>query len=61
MLKKMKNPKKNDCVKAYWLSMERSTKAKWTGKRWLRFNELFGGYDPVKEIPMKWEYFSDFQ
>jgi hypothetical protein len=37
--------------------MGRSTNAKWTGKRWLRFNELFGGYDPVKEIPIKWEQF----
>lgn len=57
----MKNPNKNIIVEAFWISICRTVRAKWTGKRWLRLNESCGGYDPVKEIPIKWRYLDNYE
>jgi hypothetical protein len=52
----MKNPVRHTIVMAWWdAPMSRWTKAKWTGKRWMRFNELFGGFDPITILPSKWK------
>ena len=50
-------PRKGEEIEAQWPNVIEGHwfKAKWTGKRWLRFNELFGGYDPV-ETPTEWRY-----
>jgi len=39
-------PAKNEIVEVYHELLKRFVRAKWTGKRWMIFNELFGGYDP---------------
>ena len=48
-----KNPPKHHIVLARWEN--RACQAKWTGKRWLRFNEVFGGFDQA-EPPSEWVF-----
>lgn len=52
----MKKPPKNQIVLGFWPTVMDSHwfRAKWTGKRWMRFNELFGGWDPVSP-PEQWK------
>ena len=49
-------PPKGITVRAYWRGMDRCADSEWTGKRWLRFNELFGGWDPIEDVPTKWKF-----
>ena len=48
-------PAKNEIVEVYHEVLKRLVRGKWTGKRWMIFNELFGGYDPAPFKVKKWQ------
>jgi len=48
-------PAKNEIVEVYHEVLKRFVRGKWTGKRWMIFNELFGGYDPAPFKVKKWQ------
>ena len=53
----MTKPPKNTHVEACWRPSF-WVRAKWTGRRWMRHNDLFGGYDPVPE-PIEWRTYPE--
>ena len=51
----MIKPPKNEDVKVWHPSLNRFARGKWTGRRWMIFNDFFGGYDPANFEVEEWQ------
>ena len=47
-------PPKKQVVLAFWPSLNREVESKWTGDKWLRFNELGNAWEVIITGPTHW-------
>lgn len=47
-------PTKNEIVDVWHPTLGRFVRGKWSGRRWMIFHELFGGWDPATFEVEKW-------